>query len=69
MSEQLIKPSVAELKKDVIEMLKTIYNPAIPVNIYELALIYEIEISESFVVDIKMPLTAPGCPVAQSFPG
>ena len=69
MSEQLINPSVAELKEDVIEMLKTIYDPEIPVNIYELGLIYEIEISESFVVDIKMTLTAPGCPVAQSFPG
>jgi FeS assembly SUF system protein len=69
MSEQLIKPSVDELKEDVIEMLKTIYDPEIPVNIYELGLIYEIEISESFVVDIKMTLTAPGCPVAQTFPG
>jgi len=69
MSEELFKPSVAELKEDVIDMLKTIYDPEIPVNIYELGLIYEIEISESFVVDIKMTLTAPGCPVAQTFPG
>jgi FeS assembly SUF system protein len=69
MSEELFKPSVAELKEDVIDMLKTIYDPEIPVNIYELGLIYEIEISDSFVVDIKMTLTAPGCPVAQTFPG
>ena len=69
MSEQLIKPSVAELKEDVIDMLKTIYDPEIPVNIYELGLIYDIEITDEFVVDIKMTLTAPGCPVAQSFPG
>jgi FeS assembly SUF system protein len=69
MSEVLFKPSPEELKEDVIEMLQTIYDPEIPVNIYELGLIYEIEISESCVVDIKMTLTAPGCPVAQSFPG
>ncbi|MBT3504444.1 MAG: SUF system Fe-S cluster assembly protein [Piscirickettsiaceae bacterium] len=69
MSEELFKPSVAELKEDVIDMLKTIYDPEIPVNIYELGLIYVIDISESFVVDIKMTLTAPGCPVAQTFPG
>lgn len=69
MSEQLIKPSMDELKEDVIEMLKTIYDPEIPVNIYELGLIYVIDINESSVVDIKMTLTAPGCPVAQTFPG
>jgi FeS assembly SUF system protein len=69
MSVQLVKPSVAELKEDVIDMLKTIYDPEIPVNIYELGLIYVIDISESNVVDIKMTLTAPGCPVAQTFPG
>ena len=69
MSEQLTKPNLQELKDDVIEMLKTIYDPEIPVNIYELGLIYEVEITDSFIVDIKMTLTAPGCPVAQSFPG
>jgi len=69
MSEQLVKPTVEELEEDVIAMLKTIYDPEIPVNIHELGLIYEIDISPTFVVDIKMTLTAPGCPVAQSFPG
>lgn len=69
MSEQLFQPSLEELQEDVVEMLKTIYDPEIPVNIHELGLIYDIAISESFVVDIKMTLTAPGCPVAQSFPG
>jgi len=69
MSEQYFEVSPEELKEDVIEMLKTIYDPEIPVNIYELGLIYDITISDTFTVDIKMTLTAPGCPVAQSFPG
>lgn len=61
--------SPEQLKEDVIEVLKTIYDPEIPVNIYELGLIYNIEISTSGNVHIDMTLTAPGCPVAQSFPG
>lgn len=69
MSENLHKIGPEELKEDVIEMLKTIYDPEIPVNIYELGLIYDIDVSEDGNVDIKMTLTAPGCPVAQSFPG
>ncbi len=69
MNEQLVKPSLEELKEDVIAMLQTIYDPEIPVNIYELGLIYEVEINEEYRVDIQMTLTAPGCPVAQSFPG
>ena len=50
-------------------MLKTIFDPEIPVNIYELGLIYEIDVSDSGNVVIQMTLTAPGCPVAQTFPG
>jgi len=69
MSENFYEVSPKELKADIIEMLQTIYDPEIPVNIYELGLIYEIDVSESGNVDIKMTLTAPGCPVAQSFPG
>lgn len=68
MNEQL-KLTPQELKEEVIEVLKTIYDPEIPVNIYELGLIYEIDVSESGNVVIQMTLTAPGCPVAQSFPG
>jgi FeS assembly SUF system protein len=67
--EQLHPPTQEELQEDVIEMLKTIYDPEIPVNIYELGLIYDIKLSESNNVHIQMTLTAPGCPVAQSFPG
>ncbi|MEX0614384.1 MAG: SUF system Fe-S cluster assembly protein [Methylophaga sp.] len=70
MNENAVQPFTAEdLKEDVIEMLKTIYDPEIPVNIYELGLIYTIDVSDSGNVVVKMTLTAPGCPVAQSFPG
>lgn len=70
MSENEVKPFTAEqTKEDVIEMLKTIYDPEIPINIYELGLIYEIDVSDSGNVVIQMTLTAPGCPVAQTFPG
>jgi FeS assembly SUF system protein len=69
MAEQLTKPTPEELREDVIAMLKTIFDPEIPVNIYELGLIYTIDISDSGNVVIQMTLTAPGCPVAQSFPG
>lgn len=70
MNENAVQPFTAdELKEDVIEMLKTIYDPEIPVNIYELGLIYTIDVSDSGNVNVKMTLTAPGCPVAQSFPG
>lgn len=69
MNDQLVQISPEELKEEVIEMLKTIFDPEIPVNIYELGLIYKVEISDAGHVDIDMTLTAPGCPVAQSFPG
>lgn len=52
----------------VIAALKTIYDPEIPVNIYDLGLIYRVE-SKDRVVEVDMTLTAPGCPVAQTFPG
>jgi len=69
MSLEDFKMTPEELKDDVIEMLKTIYDPEIPLNIYELGLIYDISVSDSGNVNINMTLTAPGCPVAQSFPG
>ena len=53
----------------VISALKTVFDPEIPVNIYDLGLIYDIEIDEESQVNIKMSLTSPGCPVAQTFPG
>lgn len=69
MSLEDFKMTPEELREDVIEMLKTIFDPEIPINIYELGLIYDISISDSGNVNINMTLTAPGCPVAQSFPG
>jgi FeS assembly SUF system protein len=52
----------------VIEVLKTIFDPEIPVDIYELGLIYEVKISDEGVVVIDMTLTSPNCPVAESMP-
>ena len=53
----------------VIEAMKTVYDPEIPVNIYDLGLIYEIKIDDKGEVKIDMSLTAPGCPVAGDLPG
>jgi FeS assembly SUF system protein len=57
-----------ELKKKIILEIKKIYDPEIPVNIYELGLIYNIEIDEKNKVNIDMTLTSPNCPVAESLP-
>lgn len=57
------------LENNIIDLLKTIYDPEIPINIYDLGLIYDILISDDNNVVINMTLTAPGCPVAQTFPG
>ncbi len=56
------------LKLDVVEALRTVYDPEIPVNIYDLGLIYGIDIDQDYQVHVRMTLTAPGCPVAQTFP-
>jgi FeS assembly SUF system protein len=58
-----------ELEEKIIAMLKTCYDPEIPVNIFELGLIYEIEIDNDADVVVKMTLTSPACPVAGSLPG
>lgn len=57
------------LKADVIDTIKTCYDPEIPVDIYELGLIYDIRIDDEKRVHIKMTLTSPNCPVAGSLPG
>lgn len=57
------------LKETVIQALKGVFDPEIPVNIYDLGLIYTVSINEEKHVDIQMTLTTPGCPVAQTFPG
>ncbi|MCB9188864.1 MAG: SUF system Fe-S cluster assembly protein [Flavobacteriales bacterium] len=56
------------LQKKIINMLKTIYDPEIPVDIFELGLIYEIRVDDDFNVKIEMTLTSPNCPVAESMP-
>ena len=55
-----------ELETIVLSVIKTIYDPEIPVNIYDLGLIYSIEIDDDFNVEVEMTLTAPNCPVADS---
>ena len=59
---------MSELKDKVILEIKKIYDPEIPVNIYELGLIYKIEVDEKNKVNIDMTLTSPNCPVAESLP-
>ena len=59
---------MSKLKEEVISEIKKIYDPEIPVNIYELGLIYKIEINENGKVNIEMTLTSPNCPVAESLP-
>ena len=57
-----------ELKKKIVEEIKKIFDPEIPVNIYELGLIYKIEVLEEKKVYVEMTLTSPNCPVAESLP-
>ena len=59
---------MSDLKESIIAEIKKIYDPEIPVNIYELGLIYDIKINEDKKVDIEMTLTSPNCPVAESLP-
>jgi len=56
------------IEKKIINVLKTIHDPEIPVDIFELGLIYEIKIDDDFNVSIEMTLTSPNCPVAESMP-
>ena len=56
------------LKQKIIECLQTIYDPEIPVNIYELGLIYEVDVLPVNNIQVVMTLTSPGCPAAQSLP-
>ncbi|HOJ37099.1 MAG TPA: iron-sulfur cluster assembly protein [Ignavibacteriales bacterium] len=67
-NKQLTQKEKEQLKQEVIKMLKTCYDPEIPVDIYELGMIYEIEIYDDANVYIKMTLTTPMCPVADTLP-
>jgi FeS assembly SUF system protein len=57
------------IEEQVINALKHVFDPEIPVNIYDLGLIYELKIDEEFNVYVKMTLTTPNCPVAEDMPG
>ena len=59
---------MSELKEKVISEIKKIYDPEIPINIYELGLIYNIEVIENKRINIEMTLTSPNCPVAEELP-
>ena len=59
---------MSELKEKIVSEIKKIYDPEIPVNIYELGLIYKIEIDDKNKVEVEMTLTSPNCPVAESLP-
>ncbi len=61
--------SKKDLENKIITAIKTVYDPEIPVDVYELGLIYEINIDEVNNVDIKMTLTSPSCPSAEELPG
>jgi len=63
-----LDPGLRELEEKIVEQLRSVYDPEIPVNIYELGLIYTIDIKEGGVVDISMTLTSPACPVAGTLP-
>lgn len=68
MSEEVIAKSIdaKNLEKDIIQVLKSVYDPEIPVDIWELGLIYKLEVDNDYNVVIDMTLTAPNCPVADS---
>lgn len=59
---------VNELGEKVVKVIKTIYDPEIPVDIYELGLIYDVFVNEDYEVKVLMTLTTPNCPVAESLP-
>ena len=59
---------MSDLKNKIVEAIKQVYDPEIPVNIYELGLIYKIEVDTNNKVNVDMTLTSPNCPVAESLP-
>ena len=65
----LPQQEIARLTDDIVSALKTVYDPEIPADIYELGLVYKIDIEDDRTVKIDMTLTAPGCPVAGEMPG
>jgi FeS assembly SUF system protein len=68
LGEGELTPEMAALTDDLIGALKSVYDPEIPVDVYELGLIYRVDVSEARDVTVDMTLTAPGCPVAEHMP-
>ena len=62
------RPPVETLREGVVAALRSVYDPEIPVDVYELGLIYEVEVDEEGFVDVLMTLTSPACPVAGQMP-
>lgn len=62
--EKKMKEELLKIEEDIVKMLKTVYDPEIPVNIYDLGLIYNVDIDEEKNVTVDMTLTAPNCPAA-----
>lgn len=65
----ITRDELARLTDDIVAAIKTVYDPEIPADIYELGLIYKIDIEDDRMVKVLMTLTAPGCPVAGEMPG
>ncbi len=67
--QQAAAEPAGDIEAEIVEALKTVYDPEIPVNIYEMGLIYDLNVEPNGSVQIKMTLTSPGCPVAGTLPG
>lgn len=67
-NEAIVDAAPPTLRDRVIDAIKTIFDPEIPVNIYDLGLIYKVDVAEDNKIFVEMTLTSPGCPVAQSLP-
>jgi FeS assembly SUF system protein len=65
---KLTDDQIADIGEEIIKELKSVYDPEIPVDIYELGLVYDVQISEEADVLVKMTLTSPNCPVAETLP-
>jgi len=65
---KLTDDQIADIGEEIISVLKTVYDPEIPVDIYELGLVYDVQISDDADVKIIMTLTTPNCPVAETLP-
>jgi FeS assembly SUF system protein len=68
-ASSISEEEIARITKDVVAALKSVYDPEIPVDIYELGLIYQVDLEDDRTLKVEMTLTAPGCPVAGEMPG